>query len=240
LSEAKLTKESLSEVEILGGSSRINIIKRTLSEILGLDASAMNYGLKTTMNADEAVARGGALQCAMLSSRMKVKPFNIVDKIPYGIVAHFEGSTAVSSADNEASGDSEQSKGTSVSLYSRNGDLPHKPRRLTFHNKSSDFTITVAYDDAAVSILPPGESRFLGRYKIKVPPTAPQINDIRVTWNLDKNGFVYVQSAQLLEEVKLTAEEEQQAAEKEAKEKDAKEESTGTKKRFKKTDLEVG
>ena len=239
LIEAKLSKENISEVEILGGSSRINIIKRTLSDILGLDTSAMNYGLKTTMNADEAVARGGALQCAMLSSRMKVKPFNIVDKIPYGIVAHFEGSTAVSSADTEAAGDSEQSKGSSVSLYSRNGDLPHKPRRLTFHNKSSDFTITVAYDDAAVQILPPGESRFLGRYKIKVPPTAPQMNDIRVTWNLDKNGFVYVQSAQLLEEVKLSAEEEQQAAEKEAKEKDAKDESTGSKKRFKKTDLEV-
>ena len=242
LKEANLTKEQLSETEILGGSSRIGIIKRTLGEILGLDPTAMNYGLKTTMNADEAVARGGALQCAMLSSRMKVKPFNIVDKIPYGIVAHFEGSTAVSSAD-DASAD-EQSKGTSVTLYSRNGDLPHKPRRLTFHNKSSDFTITVAYDDAAAAMLPRGESRFLGKYKIKVPPTSPAINDVRVTWNLDKNGFVYVQSAQLLEEVKLTAEEEQ-AAEKEAKEKDAKEKddgnsgSAGSKRRFKKTDLEV-
>ena len=41
--------------------------------MLGLDPNALNYGLKTTMNSDEAVARGGALQAAMLSSRMKVR-----------------------------------------------------------------------------------------------------------------------------------------------------------------------
>lgn len=54
--------------------------------------------------------------------------------------------------------------------------------------------------------------RFLGRYTIKVPPTAPAVNDVRVTWNLDKHGFVYIQSAQLMEEVKLSPEEEQAAA----------------------------
>jgi len=235
LSEAKLSKEQLSEVEILGGSSRINILKRTLGEILGLDASAMNYGLKTTMNADEAVARGAALQCAMMSSRMKVKPFNIVDKIPYGIVAHFDGTTAVSQGEGS---EEPSSKSASVSLYSRNGDLPHKPRRLTFHNKTSDFVITVAYDDAAVELLPPGESRFLGRYTIKVPPTAPAVNDVRVTWNLDKHGFIYVQSAQLMEEVKLTPEEEQAAVAAETKD-GGKEGEGATKKRYKKLDLEV-
>ena len=67
LAVAGLSKDQLVEVEILGGSSRISIIKRTLGEMLGLDATAVNFGLKTTMNADEAVARGGALQCAMVS-----------------------------------------------------------------------------------------------------------------------------------------------------------------------------
>ena len=41
-----------------GGTSRVSIVKRRLGEILGLDSSAINYGLKTTMNSDEAVARG--------------------------------------------------------------------------------------------------------------------------------------------------------------------------------------
>jgi len=72
LAEAGLRREDIAEIEIVGGSTRVSIVKRKLGEILGLDPSALNYGLKTTMNSDEAVARGGALQCAMLSSRMKV------------------------------------------------------------------------------------------------------------------------------------------------------------------------
>ena len=49
-SEAQLTKQQLSEVEIFGGFSRINILKRSLGEVFGLDPTAMNYGLKTTIH----------------------------------------------------------------------------------------------------------------------------------------------------------------------------------------------
>ena len=49
---------SLSSPLFPGGTSRVSIVKRKLGEILGLDPSAMNFGLKTTMNSDEAVARG--------------------------------------------------------------------------------------------------------------------------------------------------------------------------------------
>jgi heat shock 70kDa protein 4 len=105
LAEAGLAREQLHEIEIVGGTSRVNCVKRRLGEILGLDASLVNYGLKTTMNSDEAVCRGGALQCAMLSSRVKVKPFNIVDKIPYGIVAHFESPSSGAQPDTPNSED---------------------------------------------------------------------------------------------------------------------------------------
>jgi heat shock protein 4 len=233
LAEAKLTKDQIFEIEIVGGSSRVNIIKRTLGEILGLDPAALNYGLKTTMNADEPIARGGALQCAMLSSFVKVKPFNIVDKVPYGIVAHFDAATTSDDADESVA------KGSSVSIYSRLDDLPHKPRRLTFKNKTSDFAITLAYDDAAVAHLPAGESRLIGKFTIKIPAAigaAAPVNDVRVTWNLDKNGFVYVQSAQLLEEIKVTEEEALATAAATAAEG---KEAEAPKKRFKKTDLEV-
>jgi len=245
LQEAGLTKEQISECEIVGGTSRVNIIKRTLGEILGLDASALNYGLKTTMNADEATSRGGALQCAMLSSRVKVKPFNIVDRLPYGINATFEGSAAA-----EGENASSEGKTTSVSLYQRGDEVPHKPRRLTFRNKTSDFVITLAYNDAAIAMLPEDESRFLARYTVKIPPAVVSaakgnIGDVRVTWNLDKHGLVYVSSAQLMEEIPYTAEElaAAEAAAAAGESKDAKEGESKTvdpsKKRFKKTDLEV-
>ena len=65
LEEAGLQRGDISEVEIVGGTTRVNVVKRRLGEVLGLDPHAMNFGLKTTMNSDEAVARGGALQvCA--------------------------------------------------------------------------------------------------------------------------------------------------------------------------------
>lgn len=267
LAEAKLTKEQIAECEIVGGTTRVGCVKQALGAILGLDASALNFGLKTTMNADEAVCRGGALQCAMLSSRLKVKPFNIVDKVPYGMVAHFD---AVEAAEEGKEGEDSAAKTiSSVALYSHGDDFPHKPRRLTFRNKTSDFAVTLAYDDDSVARLPPGENRFIAKFNVKFPAgvNTSEPKDVRITWNLDKNGFVYVVSAQLLEEVKVDPAEEKAAAadaktdaknaagdakdgaaagasdakadDKSAPDSKAAEDQAPAKKRFKKTDLEI-
>lgn len=238
LKESNLTREQLAEVEIVGGTTRVNIVKRTLGEILNLDHNALNYGLKTTMNADEAVARGGALQCAMMSSRMKVKPFNIVDRMYYGIDAHFDSHAG----DDNAMGDEDDTaaKGTSVHLYQRNDEIPHKPRRITFRNKTSDFVITLSYDDASVAFLPPGESRFIAKYTIRVPAThSDKPSDVRVTFALDRHGLVHVQSAQLMEE--LSAEEiaKLNAAESKVDGKEQEESKESSKKKYKKVDLKV-
>ncbi|RYG67246.1 hypothetical protein EON64_07870 [archaeon] len=237
LREAGLVREQISETEIVGGSSRVSIVKRVLGEVLGLDASAMNYGLKTTMNADEAVARGGALQCALLSSRMKVKPFSVVDQVYYGIVASFDNSAGDVTEQGE-----EKVRGSSVPLYQRGDELPHKPRRITFRNKSQDFSITCAYDNESAELLPPGESRVIGKFTIKIPANTPP-SDVRVTFNLDKHSLLHVQTAQLMQEVAAgedSKEGEGKAAEgKEAENKEGGEEVEGKGKRFRKVDLEV-
>jgi heat shock 70kDa protein 4 len=231
LAEAKLTRKDLSEVEIVGGSTRVNIVKRTLGEILQLDPSAMNYGLKTTMNSDEAVARGCALQAAILSSRMKVKPFKIVDKLPYGILVHFESGSTDNSNPLAEEGDGKDEsvavKGSSAQLYVRNDDFPHKPRRLTFRNKSSSFSLRLTYDEEALSLLPPGEDSNIGTFTIRIPPdlVASGAKDVRVTFDLDRNGLVGVASAQLMEEYMEEAKEGENAE--------------PAKKKFKKVDLEV-
>ena len=232
LTEAGLTKEQIHECEILGGSTRINIVKKTLGEILGLDANAMNYGLKTTMNADEAVARGGALQCAMVSSRLKVKPFNIIDRLYYGVIATY--------ADDE-----DASKSKSAALYTRGDELPHKARRLVFKNKRADFDITLSYDEKSSENLPAGESKFLGKYKIKYPATLTAGLDVRVTFGLDKNNISYLVSAEAMEEVpaeesKEAKEEKEGEAKEDAKTEEKKDEGKETeiKKKFKKVALE--
>ena len=205
LAEAKLTKEQISETEIVGGCTRVNIIKKRLGEILGLDSTAMHFGLKTTMNSDEAVARGTALQCAMVSSRIKVKPFNITDTLYYGITANFEMTL---SAASEESKEDVGVKGTSALLYSRGAPFPHKPRRMTFPKKSSSFSVSLTYDEASVPLLPVGESRAITTFNVIIPPelVASGAKDVRVTFNLDKHGLAYIQSAEILEEI-IVAEE---------------------------------
>ena len=78
LKQAGLTKESVYSVEIVGGSTRIPIIKDIITEVYGKPVS-------TTLNQDEAVARGCALQCAILSPTFRVRDFNLVDIQPFPI-----------------------------------------------------------------------------------------------------------------------------------------------------------
>jgi len=213
LVEAGVTKKQLHEVEIVGGTSRVNIVKRRLSEILDLDMNAVNNGLKTTMNADEAVARGGALQCAMLSSRMKVAPFNILEKLYYGINLSYDAAASSSSSSSSSSTDpTEESKddvaikGTSLALYSRGDEYPHKPRRMTFPKKTSSFSISASYDTSSSSssspYVNPGNNKHIAKFTIVITPeqVVDSPKDVRVTFNVDKHGVLFVQSAQLLEE----------------------------------------
>lgn len=65
-------------VELIGGATRIPAIK----EIIG---NTFKRELSTTLNLDEAVSRGCALQCAMLSPTFKVRDFSVADIQPYPI-----------------------------------------------------------------------------------------------------------------------------------------------------------
>uniref|UniRef100_A0A3Q3W9V8 Uncharacterized protein n=1 Tax=Mola mola TaxID=94237 RepID=A0A3Q3W9V8_MOLML len=78
LENTKLKKEDIYAVEIVGGASRIPAVKERISKFFGKE-------LNTTLNADEAVARGCALQCAILSPAFKVREFCITDVVPYPI-----------------------------------------------------------------------------------------------------------------------------------------------------------
>lgn len=66
-------------MEVVGGSTRIPAIKSVIKKIFEKDVS-------TTLNADEAVARGCALQCAMLSPTFRVREFVVNDVTPYPVV----------------------------------------------------------------------------------------------------------------------------------------------------------
>ena len=74
---------------------RVPLVKRHLASLLKTDMKAINHGLSCTMNADEAIARGCALQCAILSSRFRVKEFAVVEAVPYPVRICWEGDASV-------------------------------------------------------------------------------------------------------------------------------------------------
>lgn len=192
LTEAELSPKDLSSVEIIGGGSRVGCVKRALADILGLDASATNNGLSTTMNADEAIARGAALQSAILSPRFKVLPYEIIESQPFPVKISWEGDGSdVAPVEGEEPKDS-------VVMFDRGSNF-NIVRRVTLR-RSGEFVVSASYDDSASKYqFPESESKDIVQFKIK----APEGNDnkIRVNVKQDINGCIHLSSAQMVEEI---------------------------------------
>mmetsp|Transcript_2519 Transcript_2519/g.7533 ORF Transcript_2519/g.7533 Transcript_2519/m.7533 type:complete len:864 (+) Transcript_2519:110-2701(+) len=80
--------KDINAVEIVGGGSRVKAVKQAVSEVFG-------QTLKTTLNADEAIARGCALMCAMLSPTVRVREYALTDAASYtlSVIRSTEGNT---------------------------------------------------------------------------------------------------------------------------------------------------
>eukprot|EP00604_Paraphysomonas_vestita_P003705 CAMPEP_0174822838 /NCGR_PEP_ID=MMETSP1107-20130205/19020_1 /TAXON_ID=36770 /ORGANISM="Paraphysomonas vestita, Strain GFlagA" /LENGTH=438 /DNA_ID=CAMNT_0016043045 /DNA_START=1125 /DNA_END=2441 /DNA_ORIENTATION=+ len=206
------------------------------------------------MNSDEAVARGAALQCAMESSRIQVRPFTIIDRVYYPVEVQYEADGFTPSAttttsegkddsmdiveDSPTSSSSSSINGMStIEIYSRGDDLPRKPRRLTFRNKTDSFVLRTAY--SANAFLPQGQDRLISTHTIKIPDNYKSSpHDVRVTFNMDKNGCVIISGAQLMEELP-PAESTEQSTTSTGEGKESQPEESAPKKRFKKVDLQI-
>eukprot|EP00586_Coscinodiscus_wailesii_P006344 CAMPEP_0172487582 /NCGR_PEP_ID=MMETSP1066-20121228/16713_1 /TAXON_ID=671091 /ORGANISM="Coscinodiscus wailesii, Strain CCMP2513" /LENGTH=853 /DNA_ID=CAMNT_0013254283 /DNA_START=120 /DNA_END=2681 /DNA_ORIENTATION=- len=243
LAEVGLTAKDLTSVEIVGGSTRIGSVKRQLARILELDASATNNGLSTTMNADEAVARGAALQSAILSPRFKVLPYEIIEYQPYPIKIAWDGESTNNSnseqgveVEGEAEGISSMPT-NSVVMFERGSNFPCV-RRVALR-RSGKFSVTASYDDAALEHSFPADAhREIATFQISAP--APSENKIRVNVKQDIHGMITLSSAQMVEE--LVEEEPEQGAgeskEKESEETKKEPSEPPKKKKIKKTNLE--
>lgn len=241
LKDAGIDKSQLANVEIVGGGTRVASIKRHIGQVLGLDKDAQNFGLSTTLNADESVARGCALQCAILSPMFKVKEFQIADRVHLPIRLTWEEGQATAPMDTDDNDDdvnmeTASSADSSLVILSREDDYP-KTKRITFRRDKA-FAIDAAYDESAKPYLPAEYSLELGKYTITGLPALEKDAEtpkIRVNVSQDLNGVFSVSSSQLMQEIK---EEEAPAAEEGA---EAKEEKTSEpkKKRFRKVELKV-
>jgi heat shock protein 4 len=100
LEAAGVSVEDIDAVELIGGSTRIPIVKETLAKFFGGDLE--NNKLSTTLNQDEAVSRGCALQCAILSPVFKVRDFSVQDFNAYPIQLSWDASIVPPSKSGES------------------------------------------------------------------------------------------------------------------------------------------
>merc|ERR1712232_1105449 len=227
LNEAKMTKNDLASVEIVGGTTRIGCVKRQLISVLGMN-------LSTTMNADEAVTRGAALQSAILSPRFKVLPYEIQESQPFPIKISWDEQVVGAGQEGvEVDGDADGADmpTNSVVMFDRGLNFPIV-RRVTLR-RSGDFKVASAYDEAALQYgLPAGAPRDIASFNIKL--AADGEKKVRVNVKQDIHGIVHLSSAQMVEELE---EEEEEAGGTETKE-GGEEQKQEKKKKIKKTNLE--
>lgn len=188
--------EQIDAVEMVGGSSRVPWVKETIEEIFG-------QAPQTTMNADEAVARGAALQCAMLSPTFRVREFEVKDAQPHQIRIDWLGSDG---------------KPGNALLFEENENVPLS-KVLTFTRKDiSDFTIRASYQKDNFSFFP---DKHIGDFVVKglKPPSIveedkPSSLKIKVKLRIDNNGQLIVpQSVQIDKQLVEVQEEEKPKAE---------------------------
>ncbi|XP_063233931.1 heat shock 70 kDa protein 4 [Bacillus rossius redtenbacheri] len=172
LEDCKLRLDEIYAVEVVGGSTRMPAIKQLIEQIFGKPAS-------TTLNQDEAVARGCALQCAMSSPAIKVRDFSISDVQNFPIKLMWDTSL----------GD-----GGEMEVFPQNHPVPFS-KMLTFFRKEP-FSIKAFYSGNI-----PYPEPFIGQYTIKdVKPAADgESQKVKVKVRLNNNGIFTVSSASLVE-----------------------------------------
>ena len=165
-------------VEVIGGSIRVPAMKQQLEAYFGKPVS-------TTCDGDESVARGAALQCAMLSPSFRVREFEVHDITPFAVEIGYGPADADIEDHNE--------------LFSTNNQIP-SVKMISFH-RSAPFQLVARYKDATSQA--PGTDPFLGRFVVSgLPQTAdgkPVKTKVKV--KIDIHGVLSVAYAQALEEV---------------------------------------
>jgi heat shock protein 4 len=186
LHAAGLNIEDIANVEIVGGCSRIPFVQKTVSESFG------NKELSRTLNADECVARGCALQAAILSPLFKVREFGVTDYTHHPISVSWSGSGAATTGEGEDAVESPSHK--SVVVFPRKSPM-NVTKVLTFY-RNQPFDITAEYADP--DMLPVGTNPVLGKYHLAVPVSAEN-QKVKVKARLTLHGTFQIESAHIVE-----------------------------------------
>ncbi|KAF2880978.1 hypothetical protein ILUMI_25194 [Ignelater luminosus] len=174
LEQSGLALEDIHAVEVVGGSTRIPAIKQIIEKVFHRSPS-------TTLNQDESVSRGCALQCAMLSPAVRVREFSVTDVQGYPIAVSWDAS-----GDGEAPGE--------IEVFPVNHAIPFS-KMLTFYRREP-FSIRASYVGNV-----PYPDRNIGIWTVKdIRPTAEgKAQKVKVKVRINLHGIMNISSASLIE-----------------------------------------
>eukprot|EP00931_Biecheleriopsis_adriatica_P106951 TRINITY_DN812_c1_g1_i5.p1 TRINITY_DN812_c1_g1~~TRINITY_DN812_c1_g1_i5.p1 ORF type:complete len:562 (-),score=187.64 TRINITY_DN812_c1_g1_i5:191-1771(-) len=193
MNAAGIALEQVDFVEMVGGASRVPWVKEMCSKAFG------DKALSTTMNADESVARGCALQAAILSPLYKVRDFTVCDTTPHAVTIGWMGSAADAEAVKGEDEDEQMTGGEgeykTATVFPANSAM-NTLKLLTFWRKGP-FDVKMEYADTTTLV--PGVDTLLGNFKIDMA-TCTEAKKVKVKAKLSGNGMFGIEGAQLVEE----------------------------------------
>ncbi len=169
LRDAKIDKSTVHEIVLVGGSTRIPKIQKLVSDFFN------GKEPNKSINPDEAVAYGAAVQAAILSGDTSSKSTNeilLLDVAPLSLGIETAG-------------------GVMTALIKRNTTIPTKKSEVfsTFSDNQPGVLIQVFEGERART----KDNNLLGKFELSGIPPAPRgVPQIEVTFDVDANGIMNV------------------------------------------------
>jgi molecular chaperone DnaK len=163
LRDAKLTKDNIDEIVLVGGSTRIPAVQEVVKRVLGKDPNQ-------SVNPDEVVAVGAAIQAGVLSG--EVTGILLLDVSPLSLGVETLG-------------------GVMTKIIPRNTTIPTKKSEVfsTAVDGQTNVEIHVLQGEREMS----NDNKSLGTFRLDGIPPAPRgVPQIEVVFDIDANGILNV------------------------------------------------